>query len=529
MRPLEDASPDSTQSRPGLLLVDDDPRTLSALQRALAGQAYQIYVTSSPAEALAILERAAVGVVVADYQMPEMDGASLLDQVRDRYPDIQRILLTGQPELVSTLAIINRSQASRFLPKPWERDMLEATLASAFEQHRILRENHSLSALTERQNRDLRELNKSLEDRIQERTEQLHRAKREWERTFDAMSDPVAIVDARYQVQRANVAYGRAVGRSIRDVPGGRCHQSLADRDTPCPGCPLADALSGAPPRGADIEARSRTFNVWAYPVPELQGTAERTAVCAYRDVTEERTLTDQLARTQKLAALGLFVGGVAHEINNPLGSILAFTQLLQRTYRDRDEGLTETLADIEQSALRCRRIIKSLLSFAQRPEPLGGTHLDLLALVADAVRAFRRDYGGREDLSVECRMPESALKVKGDPALLHQLLRNLLQNAEDATRGRLGCVLVTVERRPASLRAGAASIEVTDNGAGIPAEDLPRIFDPFFSSKLEGEGSGLGLSICHRIVEQHGGVIEVQSEPGQGTTVRVLLPAIEV
>lgn len=517
----------------GLLLVDDEAAVLSALSRTLGAEGYPIFLALSAKEALEILEREQIGVVVSDYAMQEIDGAALLAEVRERFPQVQRIMLTGHADR----AALEEPRTFRFLTKPWDAPTLTLTIAASFDQFAMLTENARLWQLAEQQNRELRELNQQLESRVARRTAQLERAKLEWERTFDAIVDPVAIVGEHYQVQRANLAYARAAGTDIRSVIGGRCHALLARRDTPCPGCTLAEVISGEPARGADVVMAGRTLNLWTYPIG-AEGVAEaapgatcdlpspgpRAAVCHYRDVTDERALAAELARTQKLASLGVFAGGVAHEINNPLGGILAFTQLLQRSAPSAAE-VQHTLKDIELSALRCKRIIESLLSFVHGSEHLARARVDLGTILHETTAAFRKDYALGDGVELSCHAAPGLPALEADPAQLSQLLRILLQNAEEAMGGRQGTV--TIEARVGDN--ASVIIEITDQGAGIPESQLSRVFDPFYTTKAGGPATGLGLSICHRIVEQHGGTIEIESEVGHGTRVRVTLPLVGV
>jgi two-component system NtrC family sensor kinase len=305
--------------------------------------------------------------------------------------------------------------------------------------------------------------------------------------------------------------------------------------DRPCAGCPLAEALAGGSTQRVDVTtAAGRTLEVNAYPLPsensrseerslaELEHAAEGArAVCTYRDVTESRAIAAELDRTRRLASLGLFVGGVAHEINNPLGSILAFTQILQDSRPDSDREVQDTLQEIESAAIRAKRIIESLLSFAQGSS-LRHADLEPTTLIVDAVRAFTRDYG--KGVPIEVEVDPALPKVRGDALLLHQLLRNLLQNGEQAMVGSSGGALHVSAKLAGE---GDVAIEVTDAGRGIPPDVLPRIYDPFFTTKQNRGGTGLGLSICHRIVEQHGGTIEARSVVGVGTTFRVTLRGI--
>lgn len=528
-RPREDAPAN------GLLLVDDEPTILVALRRVLAGQPYQIHTADNALEALRVLERERIAVVVSDYLMPDMNGVQFLNLVRARFPEIQRIIVTAKASLDLIQDVINQAQVFRFVNKPWDNQALLFTIEASFEQYRASHENERLRQLTERQNRELRDLNRDLEARIVRRTRQLARAKAEWEQTFDAIVDPVAIVSARYTIVRANIAYAAASGVDIRDIPRRRCHDLLAGRDSPCVGCPLPAAVSGEPPRGVDVAGRAgRVLNVWAYALPnlgetDLPGEAEPedtsdvaepqpvgSAVCHYRDVTDERALGAELQRTQKLASLGLFVGGVAHEINNPVGGVLAHAQLLLDQHRD-DPELASALRHIETDALRMKRIIQSLLSFAHG-SAVRRTLIDAETLIREAVAAFDRDYAGKGHVPVRLELQGPLPEIAVDGALIHQLIRNLLQNAEHA--GPRSEIRVTARSSIAALE-----LEVADDGVGIPEANLQRIFDPFFTTKGQGRGTGLGLSLCYRIVEQHGGTIEARSKSGEGTTFRITIP----
>ena len=538
---------------PALLLVDDEPSILTALKRALRRLKIPTHTALCPSEALPLLEAHRIAVVISDYKMPEMDGITFLSEVRERWPNVQRIMLTGQADEAAIEGVVNRSAVFRFLSKPWDQIELVGTVKESFERFQTLTENDRLWALTTRKNDELVELARGLEAKVERRTQQLVRAKQEWERTFDAIVDPVAIVDASYSVVRANVAYAEHAALPIRAVPGQRCHQLVAGRDAPCEGCPLQETLAGEPPRGVDVDATTdRVLNVWAFPfresttpsepvdsgerpsmvpwspaVPSIAPPARSlpTAVCYYRDVTEERALSEKLARTEKLAALGLFVGGVAHEINNPLGGILAFAQLLLRNPPEPDE-LEEALKSIENSALRCKRIIDSLQSFSRSTHVVDAA-INLELLVRDTVEAFERDYATRNHLRIAYGVDPETPLVRGDPALIHQLFRNLLQNAHHAVVGERGNVEIDV--RPVAGPDGpGARIEIVDDGCGMEEAKLKRIFDPFFTTKADQKrGTGLGLSISHRIVEQHRGQMEVESKVGEGTTFRIYLPTL--
>jgi two-component system NtrC family sensor kinase len=351
---------------------------------------------------------------------------------------------------------------------------------------------------------------------VQQRTRLLVVAKREWELSFDSLDLPLAVVrGADHTVRRANVAYARVAGQAIQGVSQNpACHRFLFGRDTPCPGCPLQRAIRSGGEGRAEIEHKGRIYVLDVYPMAE-----EGQAVCAYRDVTDERLMTARLVETEKMAAVGQLAGGVAHEINNPLAGILTFAQLMKRD-AGRASADLESLQLIEESALRCKRIVESLLQFSRRSHESDKRPFDLNRCVEDAAFLFRAQLKKSPLTNLELKAEPDLPSVIGDTGQLGQVLLNLLQNGLYALEGKPGTLEITTGRRDTQV-----FFSVEDSGVGIEPSVLPRIFEPSFTTKPPGEGTGLGLAIAYRIAQDHGGRIEVQSRPGEGSIFTVLLP----
>ncbi|HVE84696.1 MAG TPA: ATP-binding protein [Myxococcales bacterium] len=506
----------ATQGR--LLVVDDEENILRSIRRVLRRGQWEIETASDGKRALEVFAAFQPAVVVSDFRMPGMNGVELLTRVKELAPRVQRIMLTGQADQKAIEDAINTSEIFRFIAKPWNDQQLLLTVQSAFEQFQLIVENERLATLTRQQNEELRALNHTLEERVDLRTRQLTTAKREWEKTFDVIDTPVAVVRAEdFSVKRANMAYARVAGRPVQEVASRpRCHQYLFGRDTPCERCPLKQALEERAEKHAEVSHGGRTYALWVYPMAE-----EGEAVCTYRDVTQEREVTRRMIETEKMAAVGQLAGGVAHEVNNPLGGILAFAQLMKR-----DPGRTlqdlESLDLIEESALRCKRIVESLLRFSRRSSDKDRHRFDLSRCVDDAVYLFRAQLKTAPKARLELKLSEDRLpEVYGDASQLGQVVFNLLQNALQALPGAEGTI--TVET---GLESERCFFRVQDTGTGIQPEHLPRIFLPSFTTKPPGEGTGLGLAIAYRIVEDHGGEFRVDTEVGRGSAFTVLLPA---
>jgi two-component system, NtrC family, sensor kinase len=235
--------------------------------------------------------------------------------------------------------------------------------------------------------------------------------------------------------------------------------------------------------------------------------------------VTTLKTTQQQLVQSEKLSAVGEFVAGVAHELNNPLAAVMGFSELLRNT--NTDEKQRRHLDLIFKSSQRCQKIVQSLLSFARRHQPerkpvaVNKLIEDVLEIVAYQLRT--------SNVQVHCRFAPSLPLVLADGHQVQQVLLNLINNARQAIEAHQagGQITVTTQARDGNIR-----IEIQDNGPGIAPENLSRIFDPFFTTKEVGKGTGLGLSLCYGLIKEHGGNITVASQPGAGATFTIELPA---
>jgi len=237
------------------------------------------------------------------------------------------------------------------------------------------------------------------------------------------------------------------------------------------------------------------------------------------RERRRGEALARELARQERLSSLGQMAAGLAHEIKNPLGSIQGAAELLSGDAGG--EARKRDLVDIlVKESKRLGRVLDHFLGFA-RPRPLHLAPADLAILVERAV-AQTEIAASRRGVRIEPRPAAGLPAVRADAEQLHQVLLNVLLNAVEASEAG-GVVVVETRRGQREGRIGAA-VSVVDEGAGIAPADLPRVFDPFFTTR-EG-GTGLGLSISHAIVRDHGGAIAVDSEPGRGTRVTIFLPA---
>ncbi len=235
----------------------------------------------------------------------------------------------------------------------------------------------------------------------------------------------------------------------------------------------------------------------------------------------------EQLRHADRLTTVGKLAAGLAHEIGTPLNVITGYAQLITDEYPDQS-GAHRNATIIAQQADRVAVIIRQLLDFARRRSP-NPTRQDLASLARETT-SLLRSLAHKHEVTIELRIPDAPVWAHADAGQLKQALTNLVVNAIQSMADG-GTVTVTVEERNAEPPADHGGqpgryvcVEVEDTGAGIPARDLPRVFEPFFTTKEVGEGTGLGLSVSYGIVREHGGWIDVESTPGEGSQFRIYL-----
>jgi PAS domain S-box-containing protein len=363
---------------------------------------------------------------------------------------------------------------------------------------------------------------------ITERIEMEKRLRQEQEfvrRLVASFPDVIGVLDKEGLFTFVSPRVEEVLGRPVQEVVGER----FDARTHPGDRSKLEDAfqkvISGQVPN-AQVEFRARhadgswrTLRASAGPHFDEWGNISG-AVASARDVTESKRLEQLLAEKDKFTAMGQMMAGAAHELNNPLTAILGVADLLRE-----NAGDSATRRQVElvlEQARRAASIVQNLLVFS-RPPTQGRTRVHLERVVQEVLEAQQTSLR-EKNIAVEFEMPDDLPLVVADLKQLTQVFSHLLTNAEQA----ISAVRNHGKVRILLARAGnRVSVTFADDGAGILLENIERIFHPFFTTKRPGGGTGLGLTICLAVIKEHGGSIEVQSKPGEGTSLRVLLPAV--
>ena len=318
-----------------------------------------------------------------------------------------------------------------------------------------------------------------------------------------------------------SVFVNRLIFLPLRDLEGGAKRLAAGDLGKPIP------------VRGSDEFGQlARSFNVMTESIQNSQAELQewnRTLEHKVEERTQElRVAEAERARGDKLASVGLLAAGIAHELNNPLTGILTFSHLLRKKMPEGSAD-AQDLDLVIQETKRCATIIKRLLDFAREKKP-EKKFVDLNRVIEETVRIVERP-AHLHDIDIALELDRELPEIWIDEDQIKQVVMNMLVNAQHAIAEK-GRIVIKTRRCAAPKRSDPESpavdmveISITDTGCGIPEKDLPRIFDPFFTSKELGKGTGLGLSVSHGIVRAHRGVIEVESEVGKGSTFHVFLP----
>jgi PAS domain S-box-containing protein len=349
--------------------------------------------------------------------------------------------------------------------------------------------------------------------------EKLEQAAQEWRTTFDSITDLISIHDKDNRILRVNKAIADMLHTTPQELIGKYCHEVMHGTKDPPIDCPHIQTIKSSKPSSTvtfnvDLglhfqESTSPLFNEKG----EITG-----SVVVIRDVTKQKRIEEQLIMTDRLASIGELSSGIAHELNNPLTSIIGFSQLLMEG--DVPSDMKESLTIVYNEAQRAASIVKNLLTFGRKHAPV--RELCSVNTVIEGVLRLRAYEQQVNNIIVEKLLAPDLPQIMMDHFQMQQVFLNIIVNAEFAMleTNNKGTLTISTEKTENFIR-----ITFVDDGKGISGENLKHIFDPFFTTKEVGKGTGLGLSICHGIVTEHGGKIYAGNGDSHGAVFTVELP----
>jgi PAS domain S-box-containing protein len=349
--------------------------------------------------------------------------------------------------------------------------------------------------------------------------EKILRIAEEWQTTFDSISSMISIHDNNYRITRVNKPFADYFKAKPENFIGRYCYEVMHNLCEPIQQCPHRITIQTKKSAGIELyrAEEDKYFQISTSPVFDKNGILSGSVHIA-TDITERKQIEQQLIMSDRLASIGELVSGVAHELNNPLTSILGFSQLILTNPVSAD--IKEQLDIIYAESQRAVEIVKNLLTFARKHSPV--KNLEQINNAITEVLKLRAYEHQVNNIKVKTNYDENLPEILIDHFQMQQVFLNIIVNAEHAmlTAHNKGILTISTEKKGNKIL-----VKFTDDGTGITKKDLPNIFTPFFTTKEAGKGTGLGLSICHGIVKEHNGKIYAESEYGKGTTFIIELP----
>lgn len=365
--------------------------------------------------------------------------------------------------------------------------------------------------------------------RIRLRQQELLEGRNTLQALIDGMPHPIYTINDDWQLVSVNKSKVDELQPIEDTLMGQTCYHIFYGRQSPCAHCQAQQTLAHKKAQHWSVKWNGpdhlpREWDINAYPIPSRQASAAR-AVVLWQDRTEERRLESSLLQAGKLAAIGQLAAGVAHEINNPLTVINANAQILKMTIPIEDENY-ESVDLISLAGERAAKVVRGLLDFARQEQyDFAATNVNkTIQQALDLVHYQLQTSNIEVFLDLADDLPDVFASVEH----LKSVWLNLLVNARDAVQSLPDNRLIEITTRLAEDNAYILAL-IRDNGKGMSAAELAHIFEPFYTTKDPGKGTGLGLATCHRIVEQHNGEVNVVSHVQEGTTFMIRLPTLAV
>ena len=494
-----------------VLLVDDNPDDRALVRRELerdfpGADATEVRDTGELERALA---NGGFDVVITDYRLNWTDGLVVLRRAKERWPDTPVVMFTGSGGEEIAVQAMKDGLDDYVIKTPSHYRRLPSAVASALERARgraaIREQEHAVAALAESEAR--------------------------FRALFENAHVGICITDRGGVILHTNAAYRDLLGYTGEELRGTTFLDYAHPDDLP-ENRRLFER--GEPYRLEKRYVRKDGRAVWVDLGSAVVGDAEGTPQFAFGiaiDITERKLLEERLLHSQKMEAIGRLVGGIAHDFNNLLTAITGYAELVASRL-DENDPVRADVAEIQRAGERAAALVQQLLAFG-RKQVLKPRSVNLNAVVGDIQAMLRRVIG--EDVELVTVEKPGLAPVNVDVGQLEQVIVNLVVNARDALPRGGSVPLAPGERDVAAreeLRVGIpagryVTLAVSDTGIGMDADTRARIFEPYFTTKEQGKGSGLGLATVFGIVEQSGGHVTVESVPGDGATFTVYLPRV--
>jgi two-component system, cell cycle sensor histidine kinase and response regulator CckA len=497
-----------------ILIVDDEWLTRTEIAEMLAAQGYDVAgQASSGRQAVDMARELMPDLILMDVVLPgEMDGIGAAETIHATL-DIPIIFISGYGD-EEYIQRAKEIETFGYVIKPFDEREVRAFVEIALHKKQ-------LETRLKQANAELVRVN-----------DRLGKSSREWEGIFQAIGQPAFILDGDHAILKANRSALEATGSREQDLIGKTCYAVFHNSEAPPTGCPFEKMkISGRLETGEmPVEHLNRTFLISCTPMMDPNGRLEKVIHIA-TDITEQKRMEAQVRQAQKMKAIGTLAAGIAHQFNNALTAITWHNSLIEMKDPD-NRDISKHIDGIERSVDRMARLTSQLLAYAR-----GGKYavkdLSLGGLIQETLPLLKQ--GMNPQIRLTAQLPPNVRAIRADQDQLKMVLSALTANACEAMdEDGSGAIRISVENidldeaflhdHPGLTAGPYVLLSVQDNGKGMDEETRQRIFAPFFTTHLFGRG--LGMAAVYGIVKNHDGWIDVDSEPGKGTTVKIYFPS---
>ena len=496
-----------------LLLIDDEPDILRVLSISLKADGYDVVSAQNGPEGIAAFEKEKPDIVITDIKMPGMDGIEVLKKIKDLNADTEVIIITGHGDIENAIEALKHG-ASDYINKPIRDEALAIALGRAREKFDIRQQ--------------LKEYTTDLERKVDAATRELRRRSNFQINLIRSSNDGIVATDKDLKI----VIFNPTAREIFGYTPSETINKMQATELFPAE---LAAELQAALNGNSDIknlawrETTIESKDGGSIPVRFsstilLENDQPVGTVAFFQDLREIKGLEKELLKSERLAAVGQTVAGLAHGIKNILHGLKGGSYLVDiGIKKDNSEKLIKGWDMIKRNIGRTSNLVMDLLSYSKERQP--EFEACLPNEIADDVCTLLQDKARENNVKLVRDFDDSIGEVLMDPNSVHEVLLNLMSNAVD------GCLFdedtsknFRVDLKTALEKDNVIKFEISDNGLGMDEEVVRKLFTSFFSTKGH-RGTGLGLMVTHKLIEEHNGSIDVNSQPGKGTTITVRMP----
>lgn len=555
------------QDKPVILTIDDDPVIRLGFRAYLEDCGYVVLEADNGRTGLEVWRSTPVDLILVDLHMDELDGLAVLSEVRGQDGDLPVVVVSGGGGINDVVEALRLGATDYILKPVGDMTILLHAIGKGLERARLIRENKSYQ--------------QRLEDEVSEKTEALSSLYSRLQSVVESTKKLIGCGEIRESGPMILQEFGyhlKAEGGSLYEVTENQLRWIASlDEGHAAPtlvlplqnGTVLSQALGASEPFIIENIHRQDwpnsgwpgysspsciVFPLWdrkgtIFAVITLHNPSQGTFAAHDREigailasyvsealqtgaaVAAMKRQEERMIQSQKLEAIGTLAGGIAHDFNNILSAIVGYTDLSLFS-EDLSAPLKRNLEQVKKASQRARDLVRQILSFSRLEESQESV-IDIVPIIKEALKLLRASIPA--SITIERDVVEGIGLIKADPSRIHQVLMNLCTNAAHAMQEKGGTLRVELDRAEQEVPGfghltgqRCIRLRVADTGTGMPAEALARIFDPYYTTKQKGEGTGLGLAMVQGIVGGVGGAVTVESEVGRGSTFDVYLPLVE-